>query len=108
VAIVGETVAGFVMVVDDEVEQVYVAREYRGTHVAVVLLAEAECLVAMNGHRRAWLAVVAGNSRARRFYERHGWIDDGLVDYPAATASGRILVQAHRYAKRVADEPTEI
>jgi RimJ/RimL family protein N-acetyltransferase len=26
---------------------------------------------------RAWLAVVAGNARARRFYERAGWAADG-------------------------------
>jgi GNAT superfamily N-acetyltransferase len=108
VATVGETVAGFVMVVEDEVEQVYVAAEYRGTRVAGVLLAEAERLVATNGHDRAWLAVVAGNSRARRFYERHCWIDDGLMDYSATTANGPILIQAHRYAKRVADDPADV
>ena len=102
VAVVDDTVAGFVMVVDDEVEQVYVARGHRGTRVSGVLLAAAERVIAMNGHGRAWLAVVAGNARARRFYERHGWIDDGLVDYPAATAGGAILVQARRYTKRVA------
>lgn len=102
VAVVDDIVAGFVMVVDDEVEQVYVARGHRGTRVSGVLLAAAERVIAMNGHGRAWLAVVAGNARARRFYERHGWIDDGLVDYPAATAGGAILVQARRYTKRVA------
>lgn len=70
VATVDGAVAGFVMVVDDEVEQVYVSASHRGTGVAAVLLAEAERLVAVNGHQRGWLAVVAGNTRARRFYER--------------------------------------
>ena len=100
VAVVNGVVAGFVMVIDDEVEQVYVAREHRGTGVAAALLMEAERLVAANGHPQAWLAVVAGNHRARRFYARSGWIDEGPIRYPAAAANGTILVAARRYAKR--------
>lgn len=96
-----ETIAGFVMIVDDEVEQVYVAQEHRGTTVAAELLSEAERMVADNGHDRAWLAVVAGNARARRFYAKHGWIDDGAFDYHAAADDGPIPVPAHRYVKFV-------
>ncbi|MGA5761920.1 GNAT family N-acetyltransferase [Nonomuraea bangladeshensis] len=99
VAIVGGAVAGFVMVAEDEVEQVYVAREHRGGEVATALLAEAERLVAANGHGRAWLAVVAGNVRARRFYERNGWVDEGLFDHLAPSETGPIVVPAHRYVK---------
>ncbi|MEZ7124867.1 N-acetyltransferase family protein [Nonomuraea sp. AD125B] len=99
VAIVGGTVAGFVMVAGDEVEQVYVAREHRGGDVATALLAEAERLVAANGHGRAWLAVVAGNVRARRFYERNGWVDEGPFDHLAPSETGPIVVPAHRYVK---------
>ncbi|MFD9909254.1 GNAT family N-acetyltransferase [Streptomyces sp. NPDC059063] len=101
VATVAGAVAGFVMVVDDEVEQVYVSRDHRGTSVAVALLAEAERLVAAKGHRRAWLAVVNGNARARRFYERNGWRDEGLFEYLAASAGGPIHVACHRYVKAV-------
>jgi ribosomal protein S18 acetylase RimI-like enzyme len=96
VAEIGGAVAGFVMVVDDEVEQVYVAAEHRGSGVAGALLAEAERQVRAAGHERAWLAVVAGNARARRFYERSGWTDDGAFDYLAA---GGIAVPSHRYIK---------
>jgi ribosomal protein S18 acetylase RimI-like enzyme len=103
VAVVDDAVAGFVMVVDDEVEQVYVSPHHRGTGVAAALLAEAERLVGANGHERAWLAVVAGNARARRFYERHGWTDEGAFDHQAPSATGPITVPAHRYAKRVAE-----
>ncbi|HZN73099.1 MAG TPA: GNAT family N-acetyltransferase [Micromonosporaceae bacterium] len=101
VAVVDGTVAGFVMVVGDEVEQVYVSADHRGTGVAAALLAEAERLVSANGHDRAWLAVATGNARARRFYERRGWVDEGPFDYPAAGANGPIPVPCHRYAKRV-------
>jgi GNAT superfamily N-acetyltransferase len=101
VATVDGAVAGFIMVVGDEVEQVYVAGEQRGTGLAAVLLNEAERLVAANGHRRAWLAVAPGNARARRFYERSGWTDEGAFDYPAATAGGPMPVPCHRYVKDV-------
>jgi GNAT superfamily N-acetyltransferase len=101
VADVNDAVAGFVMVVGDEVEQVYVAGRHRGTGVAAVLLAEAERQVRRNGHQRAWLAVAAGNERARRFYQRNGWADEGPFDYAAAGDSGPITVACHRYVKHV-------
>jgi GNAT superfamily N-acetyltransferase len=101
VAVVGGAVAGFVMVVDDEVEQVYVSSRHRGTGVAAALLGEAERRVRTNGHQRAWLAVVAGNARARRFYERMGWTDEGAFDYPAASSGGAIPVPCVRYVRRL-------
>lgn len=101
VATVDGGVVGFVMVVDDEIEQVYVASSYRGTGVADRLLADAERQVAAHGHRRAWLAVVAGNARARAFYERMGWHDDGPFDYTADSHAGPIVVPCHRYTKQL-------
>jgi GNAT superfamily N-acetyltransferase len=105
VALVGDEVAGFAMVVDDEVEQVYVSHDHRGSGVAGTLLAEAERQVLANGHSRAWLAVATGNLRARRFYERSGWTDAGAFDYPAATEAGPIPVPCHRYVKDVRATP---
>ena len=101
VATVDGSVAGFVMVADDEVEQVYVSATYRGTGVAAVLIAEAERQVRSNGHSQAWLAVVAGNERARAFYERAGWHDEGPFEYSAAAEGGAIKVPAHRYIKNL-------
>ena len=95
-------VAGFIMVVDDEVEQVYVASAARGTGVADALIREAESQVLAGGHRKAWLAVVAGNTRARAFYERAGWVDEGAFDYEAAVEDGTISVPCRRYTKLLA------
>lgn len=101
VATVDGEVAGFVMVVGDEVEQVYVSADHRGSGVASALLSAAEQAVAAQGHSVAWLAVVAGNARARRFYERQGWTDEGLFDHQAPHPDGPIPVPAHRYTKPV-------
>ncbi|WP_328328684.1 GNAT family N-acetyltransferase [Kribbella sp. NBC_00382] len=101
VALAGDQVAGFVMVVGDEVEQVYVSGEHRGSGIAGTLIAEAERQVKANGHDEAWLAVATGNARARRFYERSGWADAGAFDYPATTDDGPIPVPCHRYVKTV-------
>jgi DNA/RNA-binding domain of Phe-tRNA-synthetase-like protein/ribosomal protein S18 acetylase RimI-like enzyme len=101
VATVEGAVAGFVMVVADEVEQVYVSAAHRGTGIAGALMAEAERQVRANGHDKAWLAVVAGNARARAFYERVGWRDEGPFDYTTVTQRGPIVVPCHRYTKVV-------
>lgn len=102
VAVLDGEVAGFVMVVGDEVEQVYVSSVHRGSGVAGVLLSEAERLVSAGGHSRAWLAVAPGNARARRFYERCGWVDEGEFDNRVTGPEGLISVPCLRYAKTVA------
>jgi GNAT superfamily N-acetyltransferase len=102
VALSAGEVAGFIMVAGDEVEQVYVDGRHRGSGIAGTLLAEAERQVASGGHAVAWLAVVAGNARARRFYERSGWADGGGFDYEAIYAGGVIPVPCRRYTKQVA------
>lgn len=41
------------------------------------ILAAVEDALRDAGHRSAYLWVLDGNERAARFYERHGWIEDG-------------------------------
>ena len=102
VALVENEVAGGVRVVGDEVEQVYVSAAHRGRGIADELLAEAERQVRANGPRSAWLAVVAGNARARSFYVQMGWRDDGGFDYEAAVEDGSTVpVPCRRYVKDV-------
>jgi len=109
VAVVGQEIAGFAMILDDEVDQVYVAPGHRGTGVAESLLDDAARRITAAGHRRAWLAVIAVNARARRFYERCGWIDEGPFDYQAATERGPVTVPCHRYARALtADRDTTL
>ena len=88
---------GFVAVKGDEVEQINVDRTARGTGVAARLLRMAEAEIRRAGHRLAWLAVVAGNQRARSFYARLGWRDAGPLSYLAETEIGPLVVPSHRY-----------
>jgi GNAT superfamily N-acetyltransferase len=98
-----DQVVGFVTLHGDEVEQVYVASAARGTGTAAALLREAERQVARR-FDRAWLAVVAGNARARRFYAREGWTDAGPIDYPAEISGGTLGVPSQRYEKNLTTE----
>ena len=97
VAVVDGDIAGFTMVTGDEVEQVYVSRSHRGSGIAAQLLDDARRTIGDAGHPVAWLAVATGNERARRFYERCGWTDEGEFDYAAATDTGSTPVPCHRY-----------
>jgi ribosomal protein S18 acetylase RimI-like enzyme len=101
VACVDGAVVGFVVTHDDSVEQMYVDAAARGSGVAAQLLTHGEQVIGAD-HDTAWLAVVPGNARARRFYERQGWSDAGPYDNPAFTSDGSTIpVPTRRYEKRV-------
>jgi GNAT superfamily N-acetyltransferase len=90
-------ITGFVVIKSDEIEQLYVDRPARGSGVASVLLRQGEAEIRAAGYQRAWLAVVAGNRRARAFYARLGWRDTGAMTYMAETEAGPFAVPTHRY-----------
>ena len=92
-------VVGFATVTGDEVEQIFVTQDARGTGAARLLLRAAEHAVRRAGHRAACLAVVPGNARARRFYEREGWRDEGDVDNAVDGPDGPIPVPCRLYVK---------
>jgi ribosomal protein S18 acetylase RimI-like enzyme len=55
----------------------YVAPSHWGRGYGYALLRDAEAALAASGRRALSLWVLASNDRARRFYERGGWRDDG-------------------------------
>lgn len=99
VAEVDGRVVGFVMVDRDEVEQVFVDPAQHGAGVGAPLLAEGERRVAEAGYGEAWLAVVVGNARARRFYEKHGWRDAGDLPYEVTAGGATYVSPCRRYVK---------
>lgn len=94
----GEPV-GFCIVKGDELYQLYVSAESRGTGAAAALLADAEVRLAKRGIGTAWLACAVGNERAARFYEKFGWRRTGSVSYEAETSIGTFPLEVWRYER---------
>jgi GNAT superfamily N-acetyltransferase len=93
-------IIGFVTVTDDELDLLFVAARARGTGVATALLGRGETHIAAR-FEQAWLEVVAGNARARRFYARMGWVEEGSREWVAQTSAGPATVVYRRYEKRL-------
>jgi GNAT superfamily N-acetyltransferase len=93
--------AGFAMVKQDELYQLYVEPRGRGRGVAAALIPDAERRIAETGTEVAWLACAIGNDRAARFYEKSGWRRVGVFGYDAFTAEGSFPLDVWRYEKRV-------
>jgi GNAT superfamily N-acetyltransferase len=103
VRVVGQfpTPVGFCMLKGDELYQLYVSAEARGTGVAAALVADAEAQLAKEGVELAWLACAVGNERAARFYEKCGWRRAGTVVYQPDAAHGAPPLEVWRYEKRL-------
>jgi GNAT superfamily N-acetyltransferase len=96
---------GFSMVKDDELYQLYVSAQARGTGVAAALIADAEARIAATAFNTAWLACAIGNHRAARFYEKSGWRRAGTMVIDSETSSGPFPLDVWRYEKALAAMP---
>lgn len=92
-------VFGFCTLKGDELYQLYVAADARGTGVANILINDAESRLAAAGITTAWLACAIGNDRAARFYEKCGWRRSGIVNNPVQLASGPFDLDVWRFEK---------
>lgn len=88
---------GFAMIKQDELDQLYVARNAHGTGAALRLVSAALDQIRQAGHRRAWLACAIGNHRAARFYEKAGWTLAGIVTIRLGTPDGPVPLDVWRY-----------
>jgi ribosomal protein S18 acetylase RimI-like enzyme len=94
---------GFCIVRDDELYQLYLSAEARGTGAAAALLADAEARLAAGGVKVAWLACAVGNERAARFYEKSGWRREGTEVIEVDTSEGPFSLEIWRFEKPLAD-----
>lgn len=92
---------GFCAIRHDELDQLFVAPEGRGTGIAAALVADAERRLAAQGVTTAWLACAIGNDRAARFYEKCGWHRAGTVVHHLDTIDGPFDLDVWRYEKTV-------
>jgi ribosomal protein S18 acetylase RimI-like enzyme len=90
---------GFCMVKGDELYQLYVSSQARGSGVAATLLVDAETRLSEGGYSAAWLACAIGNERAARFYEKCGWSRAGAVVEHLETENGVFPLEVWRYVK---------
>jgi ribosomal protein S18 acetylase RimI-like enzyme len=92
---------GLCMIKDDELYQLYVARQARGTGAAAALIADGEARLAARGFATVWLACAIGNDRAARFYEKCGWVIAREVMNRLETPAGVFEIPIWRYEKAV-------
>ena len=89
------------MLKGDELYQLFVVADSRGTGVAATLMDDAERQLASRGVSTAWLACAIGNDRAARFYEKCGWVRVATITYQAETSEGPFAIENWRYEKRL-------
>ena len=85
IAVIDDESAGAACVSEEWLEGLYVVPERWSTGLADALHEQALELVRALGSTRCHLWVLDDNARARRFYERRGWRENGetrVVEYP--------------------------
>jgi GNAT superfamily N-acetyltransferase len=92
---------GFCIVKRDELYQLFVSEQARGSGAAAALIADAESRLARNGVKTAWLSCAIGNERAARFYEKRGWRRAGTRVSELDTDGGTFSLEVWRYEKRL-------
>src|ERR1700686_4116896 len=90
---------GFCILKGDELYQLYVSSQARGSGVAAALVVDAEARLGESGVGTAWLACAIGNERAARFYEKCGWPRDGTMFEYLEIPDGTFPLEVWRYEK---------
>ena len=106
VAIAGEQLAGYVKLgppelpvntppATIELRQLYVLAAWQGTGVAAALMDWAMAHAKQGGARHIQLSVYVENHRARRFYERYGFVPVGRYDFMVGSHADADIVLRH-------------
>ena len=96
-------IAGFAMVGDSELEQLFVGSAARGpaAGLSLGLLRAAEAELAFRGAATAHLFALANNARAVRFYEKSGWSrGDARVNH-VEIENGTFPLDCYRFERRL-------
>ena len=90
---------GMCVIHDDELDQLFVAPEARGSGLAADLLTDGEDRLRAQGIVEAHLYCVQQNQRAARFYERQGWVNRGVAPGSVETLDGPFTFDVLRFEK---------
>ncbi|MEM5500716.1 GNAT family N-acetyltransferase [Ahrensia kielensis] len=94
-------VAAFHMIKNDELDQFFVDRAYRGKGTARALMADVESVFSENNIKTAWLACAIGNERAAAFYRKAGWHFMRVMLLPVHVESGSFILDIWRFEKQI-------
>lgn len=81
--------------------QLFIEPSWQGAGLGCLLLAAAETAMRRGGVEEAYLTCAVGNERARAFYLRHGWSEQGVESYPAQVEDDTTPVSVWCLAKRL-------
>lgn len=101
IAVRDNQVLGLCVVLNDEINQMYVSPHARGTDLAAGLIRDGEQRIQAGGHMTAWLACAVGNNRAARFYQKHGWTNTRTQTLRFETQDESYPLEIWRFEKPV-------
>ncbi|WP_425079968.1 GNAT family N-acetyltransferase [Ruegeria denitrificans] len=101
VAVQDGVVLGLCIILRDEINQMYVSPQGRGTGLAAALLRDGEQKILANGHATGWLACAIGNRRAARFYEKCDWVNTRTEVLRFETQTGDYPLEIWRFEKHL-------
>lgn len=94
---------GFSMILGDELYQMYVSEQARGTGVAAALMADCEEKFIKQNIPLVWLSCTIGNHRAARFYEKCGWNNVGTETHQLETLAETFPLKVWRFEKSLGE-----
>jgi GNAT superfamily N-acetyltransferase len=92
---------GFCAIKDDELYQLFVSPEARGTGAAAALLKDGEDRLHHAGITQAKLDCLKENAVAIRFYEKMGWAAQGVQPAKLDTSTGPFVIDCAIFSKRL-------
>ena len=90
---------GLAILLEDELDQFYLASASRGTGLAARFMVALEDEFVRRGIARPWLIASVGNYRAARFYLKAGWRNMGEVDGVVEIPGGTFTLPCWRFEK---------
>lgn len=92
---------GVCFVREDELYQLFIAKDAQGTGVAAELINEGERQIKAAGFPIAMLDCVKENIRAQRFYIKQGWYPDGTTSANLETSEGPFELETLVFRKKL-------
>ncbi len=92
---------GFCITKGDELDQLYVSPDARGTGLASKLLSDGEARLKASGIETAKLLCEPNNRRAARFYEKSGWTHNGVHTDRVDTSDGPFELDVIVFRKKL-------